>query len=114
MTVAFIVLGAWQMHRGLTTAVSIRQEAADLDQTAERLAVVAARDPMRIIRFKGVSEGYAAPLAVQMMQNGVGVLRREVVAARVQQAIAGGTMAAALLAAALAVARLACPGPVTA
>ena len=98
MPVAFIVLGAWQMHRGLTTAVSIRQEAADLDQTAERLAVVAARDPMRIIRFKGVSEGYAAPLAVQMMQNGVGVLRREVVAARVQQAIAGGTMAAALLA----------------
>ena len=96
--VAFVALGAWQMHRSLATAASFGREAANLQQNAERLAVVAARDPMRIVQFQGASGAYAAPLAVQMMQDGVRVLRREAIVACVQQGIAGGTMAASLLA----------------
>ena len=98
MPVAFIAVGGWQMDRSLVAAASFRLDATELGHTADRLAVVAAREPMRIVRFKGYPEGYAAPLAVQMIHDGVGVLRREVIVARVQQAIAGGTIAAALLA----------------
>ncbi len=98
MPIAFVTLGAWQMQRGLATGASYAREAIELGETADRLAVIAVRDPMRIIRFKGMTEEYAAPLAVQMMRDGVGVLRREVIVARVQQGIAAGTMAAGLLA----------------
>ena len=98
LPIAFVALGAWQTQRSRATAASFGREAADLEETAGRAAVIAARDPMRIIRLNGTADGYAAPLAAQMMRDGAGVLRREVVVAGVQQGVAIGTMTAALLA----------------
>jgi Zn-dependent protease with chaperone function len=92
---ALCALGGWQWQRSSADVPLYEQQAAAMQEVADRLAAI---PPDRIISFEGSSKTFPAPVAAKRVREGVEALHHDAIAARIRQDLALATLAGALVA----------------